>query len=252
MRCSCNYIKYLFLLLLAAMFFYQNASGQSLRSLVNEGVESYEKEDYTTAEVKFRKGVEKEHESFESHFNLGDALFKQQQFDKAIESYKNAASLTQNKIKKSQAHYNIGNSLMLNKKLKESVEAYEEALKLNPNDMDAKFNLSYVLNLMKEDQNSQQQNQNQDQKQDNENKDQQQDQNKQDQKNDENNKDQKQNQQNQQQDQNKQQPQQQPKPNEISKEEAQRILEALKNNEADIQKEIRKKEAEPTKKEKDW
>ena len=40
--------------------------------------------------------------------------------------------------------------------------------------------------------------------------------------------------------------------NQISKEEAQRILEALKNNEAELQKELRKKKGKPTKKAKDW
>lgn len=148
-------------------------------------------------------------------------------------------AFSQTENEKSKVYHNIGNALLKSEKLKEGVEAYKNALKLNPDDLETKYNLSYALNKMKQQQ--QQQDQNKDNKDQNKdkNKDQQQqqdqnkDQNKDQQNKDQQNQDQKEQQQNQQQ-------QQQPK-DQISKEEAQRILEALKNNEADLQKELRKK-----------
>jgi tetratricopeptide (TPR) repeat protein len=222
--------------------------GQSLRGLINDGVDAYDKESYADAEINFRKGLDKEFESFEGHFNLGDALYKQQKYDEALEAYKNALSLAQNDYQKSKVFHNVGNTLLKQQKLKESIGAYANSLKINPEDLETKYNLSYALNML---QNQQQQQQNQDQNQDQnqENQDQQnQDQQNQDQQNqDKQNQDQKENQ-----DQKQNQQQQQTPREEISKEEAERILEALKQNEGDLQKELRKKKGQSTKRAKDW
>jgi tetratricopeptide (TPR) repeat protein len=221
---------------------------QSLRGLINEGVDEYKNESYADAEINFRKGLDKDYESFEGHFNLGDALYKQQKYDEALEAYKNALALARDDYQKSKVFHNVGNTLLKQQKLKESIGAYANSLKLDPNDMETKYNLSYALNMLQNQQNQQQQ-QNKDQNQDQQqNKDQQQNQ---DQQQQQQNQDQQQQQKNK--DQQQQQEQQQKAPKEdISKEEAERILQALKQNEGDLQKELRKKKGQRTKKGKDW
>lgn len=247
-------------------------NGQSLRSLINNGVEHYESENYTEAEVNFRKGLEENVESFEGHFNLGDALYKQERYDDALKQYQNALAVTEDSYLKSKVYHNIGNSLLKSQKLDESIEAYKNALKLDPNDMETKYNLSYAQKLKKDQENQQNKDQNQKQKND-QNKDQNKDKNQQNQQNQDQNKDDqdkqdqnqndKQDQQNkdqqnqngeENQDKNKEQQgqQQQPQPQQISKEEARRILEALKNNEAELQKELRKRKGKVVPKAKDW
>ena len=162
--------------------------GQNVRSLNNSGVDSYKKQQFVDAEVNFKKGLEKSRESYELNYNLGDAYYKQQRYDEAINSFQNSLTHTEDGILKSNAFYNIGNSLLKSQKIKESVEAYKNSLKLNPNDKDTKYNLSYALSLLKQQQDQQQQNKNQnDKNQDkqdkkDQNKDDQQDQNKNDQK----------------------------------------------------------------------
>ena len=42
---------------------------------VRKGNRAYHKENYTEAEVNYHRAIEKNDESFESYFNLGDALF---------------------------------------------------------------------------------------------------------------------------------------------------------------------------------
>ncbi len=212
---------------------------QSKRSLINDGVELYKNNKFSDAEVNFKKGLEKDAELFQGHFNLGDAYYKQGRYDEAIQSFKNSLTLTENKNDRAKIYHNIGNSFLKSQKFPESIEAYKNSLKLNPDDLETKYNLSYALNMMKQDQNKQQQQQNKDNK--DQNKDQQQQQN------------QNQNDQNKNQDkQNKnQQKQQQPK-NEISKNDAERILEALKNNERDLQKKLRQNKGQPVVREKDW
>jgi tetratricopeptide (TPR) repeat protein len=244
-----RFLIYIFVFLSTTLF------AQSVRSLNNTGVDKYEENNFTEAEVNFKKAIEENAQTFEAQFNLGSALYKQQRYDESIKNYQTALALAENDQQKARIYYNQGNALLKSQKIEESIEAYKEALKINPNDLEAKYNLSYALELLKNQQNQQQQNQ--DQNQDQNNKDQQQkndQQQNQDQNKDQNKQDQqKQNQQDknqQQQDQQQQQPQ--PKKDQISKEEAQRILSALKNNEAELQKELRKQKGKPVKSEKDW
>ncbi len=227
------------------------------RSEINEGVDQYHSEQFADAEVNFKKGKEKAPEQFEAHFNLGDAYYKQQKYDESIKEFYSSLELTDNADLKAQAYHNIGNSFLKSEKYKESIEAYKNALKINPDDQETKYNISYALKQMQKQQNQQQQqnqNQNQDQNKDknkeneNQNKDQNQEQENQ---KDQQQKDQNKPDQNEQTQQDNTKTQQQPK-DQISKEEAERILQALKNNEQDIQKKIRKKTGVVTKKEKDW
>jgi tetratricopeptide (TPR) repeat protein len=223
---------------------------QSTRGLINDGVDYYDDSKFSDAEVNFKKGAEQSPESFEAKFNLGDAYYKQERYNESIKSFQSAFANAKTDEEKAKLHYNVGNSLLKSQKLDESIEAYKESLKLNPNDPEAKYNLSYALNMK----NNQEQNQqNQDQQQDqNKNEDQQNDNQNQDQqdKEQENKDQQQQDQQNQesQQDNTKQQQQEQ----KISKEEAERILEALKDNEKDLQKELRRIKGKRVKTEKDW
>jgi len=240
-------ISFLFMLILFAIGS-QESYSQTLRGLVNDGVENYNKENFSDAEVNFKKGVEKSPESFEAKFNLGDAFFKQERYDEAIRSYNSAMAFAKDDMEKARVHYNIGNSLLKAQKIEESIEEYKKSLKLNPDDQEAKYNLSYALELLKNKDDQQQQKNDKDQNKDknqDQNKDQNQDKDKKDQQKDQQNK---QDQQKQDQQDKKQQQQQQ----KISKEEAERILEALKDNEKDLQKELRKIKGKRVKTDKDW
>lgn len=225
----------------AALFliFLMTVNAQSHRSLINDGVDLYKKGKFADAEVNFKKGLEKKPDLFQGHFNLGDAYYKQGRYDEAIQSYKNALSFTEDKLNKAKVFHNIGNALLKSQKYQESIEAYKNALKLNPDDLETKYNLSYALNMLKQKQNQNQKNQDKNQNKQNDDKKNNQDKNNQD----------KQNQQDK--DQNKQNQSQQQK-NQITKEDAQRILEALKNNEQDLQKKLRKIKGKAVVVDKDW
>lgn len=230
---------------------------QSNRSLINKGVDRYEEKKYSDAEVDFRKVVEDSPKNFDANFNLGDSYYKQQKYEEAIKSYTSALENTESDANRAKTYYNIGNALLKDNKIEQSIEAYKNALKYNPDDEDTKYNLSYALELLKnKNQKKDQQNKNDQNKNDQNKKDQQ---NQQNQNQDQQNKDQKKQDQQQnpqpkdqesKQDNTKQK--QQPKENQISKEEAQRILDALKNNEKDLQKKLRKKTGTVRPTDKDW
>ncbi len=221
------------------------------RSTINSGVDKYNQKKYPDAEVNFKKGIDKDPKSFEAHFNLGDAYYKEGQFDQSLKEYYSSLELTKDPSRKASTYHNIGNSLLKAKKIKESIEAYKNALKINPNDMETKYNLSYALSLLNNQQNQKKNKQDNQQNKNDKNKD---DKNKnQNQKNQDKKDQNKQNQQNKP-DQNQQAKQDNLKAqkNQISKKEAERILQALKNNEKDIQKKLRRKTGTVVKTDKDW
>ncbi|MDP3582648.1 MAG: tetratricopeptide repeat protein [Ignavibacteria bacterium] len=231
-------MKKLMCVLFVGLTFLGSVSAQSKRSLNNDGVDLYKEKKFADAEVKFKKSLEKDPQLFQGHFNLGDSYYKQGRYDEAIQSYKNSIGLTDDKEKKSKAFHNIGNALLKQQKYEDGIGAYKNALKTNPNDLETKYNLSYALNMLKQNQDKKNQQNKNDKNKDQKKDQQQQQQDKQDKKD-------------QNKDEQKQQQQQQPK-NQISKEEAQRILEAMKNNEKDMQKKLRKVKGKPYSTDKDW
>jgi len=210
---------------------------QSTRSLVNNGVDLYDKGKFVDSEVEFKKGLEKSPDNFQANFNLGDSYYREGKYEDALKNYSAALSKASMDNQRAAAYHNIGNALLKDQKVKESIGAYEDALKLNPNDVATKYNLSYALDLLK---NQNQQNKN-NQSQNDKNR------------NDQNKQPQNQNQQSQNRDKQKNQQQnQQNAPNEISKDQAQAIFNALNNDEKNLQKQLRKMKGEPIKTDKDW
>jgi tetratricopeptide (TPR) repeat protein len=227
---------------LCTAFFPLPLFGQSVRSHINGGNDLYKDQKYSDAEAEYKKGLEKDNQLMQGYFNLGDAMYKQQRRDEAIQNYETALSKTKDPVAASKIYHNIGNVLCENKKYAEAISAYKHALTENSKDDDTRYNLAYAQRMLRQDQ-QQQKNQNKDKKDDKK------DQKKKDQENkdkDKQNKDQQQNKQDQNQAQNKQQEKQ------MSKPEAQRILEALKNDEKDLQKKLRRRTAVRINVEKDW
>ncbi len=210
------------------------AVAQTVRAHVSDGNRAYKNGRYTDAEVEYKKALAKNPKSKEAAVDLGSAYYKQQRFDEALRQYANAGEAMKSPQEQSTAYYDAGNSLFKMEKYREAIGAYKQALKINPKDDDARYNLAMSLEKLKQQQN--QQNKQQQQKQ------QQQQQNQQ---------------QNQQQQQQQQQAKQQQMPRiakkeQMPKDEADRILETLRNNEKQIQKNLHKREAVRIKVEKDW
>lgn len=218
--------------------------GQSEVKHIREGNKYYFDSAYTDSEIAYRKALEKKEDSYKAKYNLGGALYKQQRFDEAQSIYKDLAQNETDKKNLAKYHYNLGNSYFQSGKLKESIDSYKQALRYNPDDAATKYNLSYALKMMQQQQQQQQQGQNQDQNQEKKQQQQEQEQEQQEQE--------QQNQQEQEQEQQQQQ-QAQPQKAEISEEDARRLLEALENEEKELQKEImQKQQTKPVQTDKNW
>lgn len=231
------------------------AQSQSVRSLIGDGNEKYEDGKFDDAEISYRKALEEEQGLMEGHFNLGNALNKQRKFDQSAHEFETAATTAKEKEAQASAYYNLGNTFTEAGQYKEAIKAYAESLKRDPMNADAKYNLSYALRKLQEQkqQDNQKQNQ-QDQKPQQDQKDKSQQQQNEQQQNKQQQEQKQQQSENQQRNQEKQQDaqQQQARPNQMSKADAERILDVVKNNEKEVQKKIQVRPRRRTRTERDW
>lgn len=206
---------------------------------VRKGNKAFAEKDYATALDKYREAEADRPTSPEIDYNLGGALFEQGKYEEAVEKFTHALNTTDPKLAAS-AQFNLGNTQFRMQDYLKAIQAYEESLKLNPKDVDAKFNLELARKMLKENakgenqkqQNQQQQNQQQQQQKDQQDKD---DKDKQQQQQPSDQQDQNKDQQKQ--DQQQAQAKDQKK---MSKEDAERILNALRDNEKDTQKKLKR------------
>ena len=232
------------------------AHGQEERSLARKGNQAYQDQEFSKAEVKFRKSLKAASDFNTARYNLANTLVKQQRYQQAAKKYQEVIHDTDKQKVKADAYHNLGNALLKSKKLDKSIKAYKNALRLDPSDKDTRYNLSYALQKRrKQKQRKQQQKQQKQQANKKQNKGQKQ-KGKQKNKQQQANKRQKQQQQpnNQQQQQQRKQGQQQQKARktgaqkakgrQMSKRQMEQILRAIQANEKDLQRKILKQKRE--------
>jgi Ca-activated chloride channel family protein len=233
------------------------AFGQNERKEIRQGIKAYVDGDFSEAEVEFRKAADISQESYEASFNTGAALYNQEKYEETVEQYQALLEQTSDPASEAQIWHNIGNSMLEGQQYGPAIEAYKNSLRRNPTDQDSKYNLAYAKQKLQEQEQQQQQNQDQDQDQDQQDKKDQKDQKDQKDKQDQNeqeNKDQQDQSKQNQEDQQKQDQDQQATPMEISREDAERLLKAIQQQEKDVKEKVDKKKAAAAKvkTEKDW
>ncbi len=240
------------LLMTTSVAFAQNSGKQ-----VKQGNKSYSEGNYSDAEIFYRRALETDNK-FEKQamFNLGNVLYKQERYDEAMELYNNLAaneSLTDKE--KAQLYHNLGNAHLMQQQYQQSIDAYKQALRINPNDEDTRYNLSYAMKMLKQQQNqdqedNQQQNQDKNENEDEDDKENENNQNQNEDKDDDQNEDNQDKNQNGDENEEKDQ-QQQPQ---MSKQEMERMLNALSNKDKQTLDELREEELKKSgyQPEKDW
>ena len=257
-----------------------------------KGNENYRKQQHAEASALYKEGLDASQDSKPRILaglwnNLGSSLFRTGDFQQARDAFSNALGFAESEAEISHFAYNTGNSIYSEAKnansqqpppsisgappssapagggggqaLQEALNYYRQALLADPTNEDARFNYEFVKRqLQEQEQNQDQENQEQQENQDQQNQEQNQDQENQDQQNqDQQNQDQQnqdQQQENQQEQQQPQEQQQQPQndPTKLSREEAERILQALQNEEEELLRQVMKPQTRPKKVEKDW
>ena len=199
-----------------AMFCLTASAQKAERDYIRRGNRSFRDSLFVDADVNYRKALDVNPKSAIAMFNLGNALLGQNKPQEALEQYANAANLEQDKEALAQIYHNIGVIFHEQKEYAKAIEAYKQSLRNNPNVDETRYNLALAQKQL----NDQQQNQqNQDQ-----------------------------------QDQNQDQQQQQQQDNQMSQENAEQMLNAVMQDEKDVQDKVKQKMqvAGGQKLEKDW
>ena len=216
-------------LLLVALMLTMGSQGAFAqdRQAIRQGNKLYRQQSFDKAEVEYRKALAKNPRNTQAMYNLGCALLQQQKDSAAIVQFENAGRAEKSAARKAMSYHNMGFICQKHQMYGEAIEAYKESLRNNPNDDETRYNLSLCKKLLKQ---QQQNNQNQKQQQDNKEK--------QDKQDKQNNKDQQ-----------KQQPQEQ-----MSKENAEQLLNAAVQEEKATQQRMKKAMQEPRRRQlqKNW
>lgn len=229
-------------LLLAAW----SASAQHLpeRGQVRKGNRHFNKGHYEQSIEHYTKALASAPQNFEATYDLGNALYKSEQFDKAEQTLRTAAADSlRTEDERAEAFYNLGNAQFKQEEYKEALESYKQSLRLNPADQEAKYNYAYTKRLLDQQKNKDQdKDQPQDQQQDQQNQQQ----------------DQQQDQQNQQEnpadpDKEQEQPAEaQAQPQGISPQEQERMLDAIQAQEDKTQDKLKEKQGVVVRGKKNW
>ncbi len=148
--------------------------GQSAEKLNNEGNEAFANQDYEGAMMAYHQAQEEAPELAEPHYNAANTHYRQadyeqaqQEIEQALVSEEGQGPLDQN------SYYNLGNVFFQTEQYETAIEAYKEALRLDPDDLQAKQNLELALRQLQHQQQEQQQQDRDQQDHDQENQDQQ-------------------------------------------------------------------------------
>ena len=181
--------KPIFVLVILTLSLVVAACSPSAEKLNKEGNSAYAKQAYEEALSAYQFAQIESPELAEPYYNAANSLYRQGMYAEALEQLNQALSFAKEEALAENSFYNLGNSSFSTQEWENAIEAYKEALLLNPDDLDAKYNLELALQQMQqqeqqeeqEQEQDQEQNQDQEQSQDsedgeNENKDQDQDQ----------------------------------------------------------------------------
>ena len=238
---------------------------------IKRGNAHYKAEAYDAALEAYQSAAEDRPEDAISRYNLGTALYQKKQFEKASDEFRRSLD-TVDPVHQAQGYYNLGNVQAQLSDIEGAIRSYKSALRLNPTDLDAKHNLELALEKLEQqsqqnrsesgDEGKDQQEQDQQQNQDRQDRDEQeldqQDQNQQDQTSPAESEQQQNQESSEQEAASEESPSQSEQgstqqPVEMSEEDAIRLLEAVKDNEKEIQKKIlQKRFSRRQRSEKDW
>ena len=198
------------------------AMAQTDRDYIRRGNRLMRDSIYDKAQVEYQKAIEKDNTNPISHYNLGNALLYQNKAEDAMKEYETAARLEKDKIRLAQIYHNMGVMLQSAKQFDKAVACYRNSLRNNPSNNETRYNYALSLfQLKKQQQDPDQQNQQKDEQGKNE-------------------KEEKEQQQQQQQQQQQEQQDQQPQPEQMSRENAEQMLNAAMQDEKATQEKIQR------------
>ena len=125
---------------------------------IREGNEAFEAGQYEQAQEAYSRALESMPDSPEVAYNSANTLYRQELFGEAGYGLDVSAETAEPNLSQ-YSSFNKGNSLYMSEEYEAAVEAYKQALRLDPTDREAKHNLELALLRIEEQQEQEQQEQ---------------------------------------------------------------------------------------------
>nr|WP_314593499.1 tetratricopeptide repeat protein [uncultured Porphyromonas sp.] len=233
--------KLIYILCLTA-FTYGSSSAQWIKSDVRRAGKLYKKGNYAAASAEYRRALLKDSLYAKANFGLANSAYQEGHYDQA-KSYLERLAGTAQLPQRHQADvlHNLGNVAMKQKDYRAAVEAYEESLIRNPQNEATRYNLVLAQRLLKQQEQQQKDNKQQQNKQDQQ---QQQQQDKQKDKQDPKKQDQQQNAQQKQDDKQQGGKPAEPRPGQMSKEQAEQLLNSFRSDDEKTRRRVEQRQRE--------
>lgn len=131
-------------------------NAQTANQLIREGNKLFSSKNYAQAEILYRKAIDKDGNNAIANYNLGRSLQAQKKNEEAKKMYDNAAKLEKDPVCLSSSYNNLGTILQDEQNYEKAIEAYKSALRSNPNHKNARYNLELCKRKQKQQQQNQQ------------------------------------------------------------------------------------------------
>lgn len=131
------------------------AFAQADKSDVRAGNRLFRKGDFKESEISYRKALIKDSTSIAANYNLASSLYRQQDYQGAKAAIDKAAA----EASPAPCHFNSGDIALQLKDYQGAVDAFRSYLLQHPEDLEAKENYIYAKQMLKNQQNQQDQNQ---------------------------------------------------------------------------------------------
>ena len=140
---------------LAALLLVLPLSAQEDKTEVRSGNRMLRNRNYNEAEINFRKGLVKDSTSFISSYDLASSLYLQKDYDNAAKALERVEPQLPDSEYADRWHFNKGNIALQQQDWQTAVEAFKQALLLNPGDLEAKESYIYAKKKLEDQQNQQ-------------------------------------------------------------------------------------------------
>ena len=140
---------------LAALMLVLPLAAQVDKKEVRTGNRLLRNHNYNEAEISYRKGLVKDSTSFVSAYDLASALYLQKDYENAAKALERVEAQLPDSEYADRWHFNRGNIALQQQDYQTAVEAFKQALLLNPGDLEAKESYIYAKKKLEEQQNQQ-------------------------------------------------------------------------------------------------
>lgn len=138
-------IKKMFSLIILIIFFCPHLSHANMKQQVMKGNKLLKQKDFSGARSEFESALIDEPDAAFLPYNIAATHFMEGNLEEAKRQYERAALMTNDPVLKSNIAYNLGYISFLEGNREAAINKLKECLKINPKDEDAKYNIEYIL-----------------------------------------------------------------------------------------------------------